>query len=224
MEDRPVWKIVLSVALTLIGVIKLAVTCSQSSNRSSYSSNDYQSTNSLFDRYGSTHESKIDNEESNNLFYENYDSIKKLTNSERASYHVVKVKKDTLLPLDLTSKINIESKSFIQKNYDDSLKLAVKLPDNTSIFLHTYSSQADLLDNFKAIKKNKGIGKISTEVDDKSSKIVSYSYKYKDKNYNGCALITKGDGQFSSVEFESNKMSKSEIYLVAFTYLAQLSK
>jgi hypothetical protein len=224
MEDRPVWKTVLSIALTLIGIIKLAVTCSQSSDRSSYSDNSYQSTNSLFDRYGSTRESKIDNEESNNLFYENYDSIKKLTDSERATYHVVKVKKDTLLPLDLTSKINIESKSFIQKNYDDSLKLAVKLPDNTSIFLHTYSSQADIMENFKSVKKSRDLGKINTEVDDKDSKILSYSYKYNGKNHNGCALVAKGDGLFTSIEFENSKMSKSEIYLVAFTYLAQLSK
>lgn len=224
MEDRPVWKIVLSIALTLIGVIKLAVTCSQSSNRSSYSSNSYENTNSLFDRYGSTQESAIDKQKSNDLFYESYDSISKLNDSERTSFHVSKVKKDTLLPLDLTSKINIESKSFVQKNYDDSLKLAVKLPDNTSIFLHTYDSQADLLENFKALKKNREPGKISTEVDDKSSKIISYSYKYKDKNYNGCALLAKGEGHFTSIEFENSKMSKSEIYLVAFTYLAQLSK
>jgi hypothetical protein len=92
------------------------------------------------------------------------------------------VKSDTLVPVDLTSKISVEPKSFIQKNHDDSLQLAVKLPDNTSIFIHSYSSKDGMMDNFKALKKKKNIANIKLKVDEPDSKFVGYTYQYGGKN------------------------------------------
>jgi hypothetical protein len=156
MNERPVWKTILSVAVCLLAVIRLAITCSRTSNRSSYSSysdTSYENVNSLIQNY--RNKDLQNNDESNDLFYENYDSINKLNDSEKSIFRVVKVKSDTLVPVDLTSKISVEPKSFIQKNHDDSLQLAVKLPDNTSIFIHSYSSKDGMMDNFKALKKKK---------------------------------------------------------------------
>lgn len=225
MSDRPVWKTVLSIALTLIGVIKLAITCSQSSNRSSYSDNSYDNPNSLFNRYGSgTYDSKINESESNDLFYESYDSISTLNDSQKADFKVVKVKNDTLVSIDVSSKINVEPTSFIQKNYDDSLQLAVKLPDNTSIFLHSYTSKENMMDNFKAVKKKKNIKNITFKIDEPHSKFINYTYKYEGKKYNGCALLASENGEFTSLEFENNKISKEDLHLKALTFLTQIAK
>jgi hypothetical protein len=162
---------------------------------------------------------------SNDIFYESYDSINQLGDSEMAIYHIQKVKKDTLLPLDLTAKINVDANSYIQKNYDDSLKLAVKLPDNTSIFMHSFEANSgDALENLKMVKKKKNIQNISLKLDEPNSKFVSYNYKQNGKKYNGYALISKEDGQYTSIEFENNKLSKDELEMKTFLFLAQLTK
>lgn len=225
MNDKPVWKTILSVAVCLLAVIRLAITCSKSSDRSSYSDMSYQNTNSIFERYGNNSKDVQGNDsKSNDLFYENYDSINKLNDAQKAIFRVVKVKSDTLVPIDITSKINVEPKSFIQKNHDDSLQIAVKLPDNTSIFLHSYSSKEDIMNNFKAVKQKRNIENIKVKVDDPDSKFVSYTYQYKGKKYNGCALLATESGQFTSLEFENSKISKEELQAKAITFITQIAK
>lgn len=222
MNERPVWKTILSVAVCLFAVIRLAITCSKTSNRSSYSDTSYENVNSLIKNY--RNEDLQSNDESNDLFYENYDSINKLNEAEKAIFRVAKVKNDTLVPIDLTSKISVEPKSFIQKNHDDSLQMAVKLPDNTSIFLHAYSSKDDMMDNFKALKKKKNIANIKVKVDDPNSKFVGYTYQYGGKKYNGYALLATENGQFTSLEFENNKLSKEDLQMKAITFVSQIAK
>ncbi|MPS65996.1 MAG: hypothetical protein DI622_11135 [Chryseobacterium sp.] len=222
MNEKPVWKTILSVAVCLFAVIRLAITCSKTSNRSSYSDTSYENVNSLIQNY--RNEDLQSNDESNDLFYENYDSINKLNEAEKAIFRVAKVKSDTLVPIDLTSKISVEPKSFIQKNHDDSLQMAVKLPDNTSIFLHAYSSKDDMMDNFKALKKKKNIANIQVKVDDPNSKFVGYTYQYGGKKYNGYALLATENGQFTSLEFENNKLSKEDLQMKAITFVSQIAK
>lgn len=226
MNNSSPWRTVLSVAVCLFAIIRLAITCSNSSRRSDMSAND---VNALLERSNEfrARDSNLysgSNSLSNDLFYESYDSIKKLDNDQMAVFRISEVKKDTLLPLDITSKVNIQPKSFIQKNYDDSLQLAVKLPDNTSIFLHSYDSSDDMLDNFKSIKRKKDIQNLKTKVDDSNSKFVSYNYQFKGKKYNGYALLAKENGQFTALEFENNKISKEELESKVFTFIAQISK
>ena len=228
MDNKPVWRTILSVALGLFALVRLAMTCNKMSDNSSSSSNyqpqTYQSVSSALQGSNNNYQNNIQNI-SNDIFYESYDSINKLGDSEMAIYHIKKVKKDTLLPLDLTAKINVNANSYIQKNYDDSLKLAVKLPDNTSIFMHSYEAKnGDALENLKALKKKKNIQNISLKLDEPNSKFISYNYKQNGKKYNGYALISKEDGQYTSIEFENNKLSKDELEMKTFLFLAQLTK
>jgi len=228
MDNKPVWRIVLSVAFGLYVLVRLAITCNKVSDNSSSSSilqpHAYQSMKTSLEENSNNYRNNIQNI-SNDIFYESYDSINKLGDSEMAIYHIKKVKKDTLLPLDLSAKINVDANSYIQKNYDDSLKLAVKLPDNTSIFMHSYkATTGDALENLKALKKKKNIQNISLKVDEPNSKFVSYNYKQNGKKYNGYALISKEDGQYTSIEFENNKLSKDELEMKTFLFLAQITK
>jgi len=227
MDNKPVWRTILSVAFGLFALVRLAMTCNKMSDNSS-SGNDqtqtYQSMSSAIKESNNNYQNNIQNI-SNDIFYESYDSINQLGDSEMAIYHIQKVKKDTLLPLDLTAKINVDANSYIQKNYDDSLKLAVKLPDNTSIFMHSFEANSgDALENLKMVKKKKNIQNISLKLDEPNSKFVSYNYKQNGKKYNGYALISKEDGQYTSIEFENNKLSKDELEMKTFLFLAQLTK
>ncbi|ANF49489.1 hypothetical protein A0O34_02495 [Chryseobacterium glaciei] len=228
MDNKPVWRTILSVAFGLFALVRLAMTCNKMSSNSSSSSNyqtqTYQNMTSAIEDSKNNYQNNIQ-DLSNDIFYESYDSISKLGDSEMAIYRIKKVKKDTLLPLDLTAKINIDANSYIQKNFDDSLKLAVKLPDNTSIFMHSYESKnGDVLDNLKSLKKKKDIQNISLKLDEPNSKFVSYNYKQNGKKYNGYALISKEDGQYTSIEFENNKLSKDELEMKTFVFLSQLTK
>lgn len=228
MDNKPVWRTILSVAFGLFALVRLAMTCNKMSNSSSssniYQTQSYQNMTSTLEDSKNNYQNNIQ-DLSNDIFYESYDSISKLGDSEMAIYRIKKVKKDTLLPLDLSAKINIDANSYIQKNFDDSLKLAVKLPDNTSIFMHSYEAKnGDALENLKSLKKKKNIQNISLKLDEPNSKFVSYNYKQNGKKYNGYALISKEDGQYTSIEFENNKLTKDELEMKTFAFLSQLTK
>lgn len=228
MDNKPVWRTILSVAFGLFALVRLAMTCNKMSNNSSssniYQTQSYQNMTNAIEDSKNNYQNNIQ-DLSNDIFYESYDSISKLGDSEMAIYRIKKVKKDTLLPLDLSAKINIDANSYVQKNFDDSLKLAVKLPDNTSIFMHSYEAKnGDALENLKSLKKKKNIQNISLKLDEPNSKFVSYNYKQNGKKYNGYALISKEDGQYTSIEFENNKLTKDELEMKTFAFLSQLTK
>lgn len=97
MQERQVWKTILSVVICLFAIIRLAITCSKSSNNSSYSERSYEDANSLIQQSSYKYESDpyTDESASNDLFYENYDSINKMNDVQMAIFKVIKVKKDT---------------------------------------------------------------------------------------------------------------------------------
>lgn len=226
MDNRPVWKTVLSVAVCLIAVIRLAITCSKSSRSSDYD-NTFRNANALYEQnsYNAAgYRSVRDKSISNDLLYEDYDSISKMDSSQKEAMSVRKVQKDTLVPITVNSKINVEAGSFVQKNYDDSLKIAIKFPDNTTLFMHSYISKEDMVENLKAIKKKKGIENVDIIMDEPDSKFISYTYKSSGKKYNGCALLAREKDLFTSLEFENDKISKKDLQKKAAEYILQVAK
>lgn len=226
MDNRPVWKTFLGIALCLFAVIRLAVTCSKSS-RSSDDDTTFRNANAIYEQskynaagYGSGTDKSL----SNDLFYEDYDSISNMDNAQKEAMHVRKVQKDTLIPLTINSKINIESQSFVQKNYDDSLRIAIKLPDNTTLFLHSYSSKGSMVENLKATKKKRNIENVDIMMEEPNSSFISYTYKYSGKKYNGFALLAKEKDQFTSLEFENDRISKKDLRTKAAEYILQVTK
>ncbi|WP_262151895.1 hypothetical protein [Chryseobacterium foetidum] len=222
-DNSSVWKTILTVALCLISIIRIAMTCNKTS-KPSYSE-DIIFNGSKFNAKNYDHQREsADETASNNLFYESYDSISHLSDFEKENYKVIKLERDSLILLDVFSKINVESGAYFQKNYDDTLNLAIKKPDNTSIFLHSYESADDLMTNFKAVKSRFDLQNLKVKVDDKDSKFISYSIKKSGKKTNGYALLTSDKGHFTALEIESNKLSEDDLQLQAFSLISQIIK
>ncbi|KQT16915.1 hypothetical protein ASG31_11120 [Chryseobacterium sp. Leaf404] len=224
-SNSSVWKTILTVVIVLVSIVRIAMMCNKSS-RSSYSDNSYNDVSSLMSQNfkGQKASESADDAASNSLFYESYDSISHLSDSEKDNYSVVKLKKDSLIMLDVFSKINVESGSYFQKNYDDTLSLAIKQTDDTSIFLHSFDTKNDLMTNFNAIKKKFDIKNLDLKLDDKESKFVSYNYQKNGKKTKGYALLAADQGHFTALEIESNRLSENELQGKAFTLIAQIAK
>jgi hypothetical protein len=222
-NNSSVWKTILTVVIALISVVRLAMTCNKSS-QSSYSDTSYNDVSALMSKNYERQAKAADDTASNDLFYESYDSISKLSDFEKENYKVIKLKKDSLILLDVVSKINVEAGAYFQKNYDDTLSWAIKKPDNTSVFLHSYDTADDLMTNFKAVKRKLNLQDLDIKVDDKDSKFVSYSFKNNGKKTNGYALLASGQGHFTALEIESNILSKDELQMKAFSLIAQIAK
>jgi hypothetical protein len=96
MDNKPVWRTILSVVLGLFAIFRIATTCNKNSSSSSYSSNyqpqSYQSVTNAIEESKNNYRNNIQNI-SNDIFYESYDSINKLGDSEMTIYHIKKVKK-----------------------------------------------------------------------------------------------------------------------------------
>lgn len=223
MENKPAWRSLLSIGIILFAVIRIALTCSRSSESSYMESPEYQRlTNGL--REGALLKQRREKTASNNLFYESYDSIRKISPEERERFGVIETEKDSLVPLDLSAKIKVEKNSFIQKNYDDTLSIAVKFPDDTSLFMHSYGGSGTLMDNFKSVKKGRELKNISFTVNKPDSKFLSYRYTVEGKKYNGIAMMGKENNRFTFIELESNDLPKEALELKAITVFAGMAK
>ncbi|KQR92445.1 hypothetical protein ASG01_11015 [Chryseobacterium sp. Leaf180] len=223
MESKSFWRTVLTVGLLLFALIRIAMMCGKSSYRSLDHDENYQRMVTSLQE-GRRIQEKTREKASNNLFYQNYDSISKLNDSQMNFYKVMKTDKDSLLSLDLTASLKVDKNSFIQKNYDDTLNLAVKMPDNTTILMHSYEGSGDLTDNFKAVKKSRELSNIKNIIDKKDVKYISYNYLNEGIKKTGFALLTETDRYFSFIEIENSQIPKSQLEKRAMQVMMQLSK
>ncbi|QQV03456.1 MULTISPECIES: hypothetical protein [Chryseobacterium] len=221
-EKTPVWRILLSVVFVIVVLVRIVNRCS-TPERNSYSSEDYTKlTKSFITNRGP--EEKNSEEASNNLFYESYDSIGKLYEENAGNFHITKLEKDSLFPLDLSTRINIEKNSYIQKSYDDTLKMAIKLPDNTSIFVHSYEGAGDMIENFKKVKNHLSLQNINVKLDKPETKYISYHYLKNGKKCFGYALLAQENRYFSFVEIENSSIPKSSLEKKTFNYVMQMTR
>ncbi|HLP64808.1 hypothetical protein [Flavobacterium sp.] len=213
-EDRPAWKIMLSVCITLFMVGRLMYTCSNMNNqKSNYNSNPLPNVD--YDYVRALREEQISTK-SNQFLYLSYKQLDSVSESERKLYQVKKLEKDTLVSLDIETKIKIAKEWYLQKNYDDSLKLAFKTPENLTVFIHDFESKENTDAVFKSLKRGSDLKSVVMEGED--LKTITYTVNKNNSLFNGYAFCFKQDSYYLFLEFESNTINKEALKTKAITY------
>lgn len=205
--------------VVIFALLTLAIACNKMHNHEPTFSNEESNQIDM-------HENNTIKNLSHDIFYENYDSINKLNTSELNEFQIIKVKKDTVLPIP-NEKINIEAGSYIQNYSDPLIHIAAKLPDNTTIFIYWYknfpsnnTNDSDELEDFISLskQKKKNIQNILTISQEPGARIISYDYKKNGKQYNGHTRIQKKHNLFLSMELESNTLDQEDLKLSAIYF------
>lgn len=213
-NDKPVWKYVLSICFTLFMLGRLIYTCSNMNKKSTnYNPNPLLNVN--YDYGRELREAQI-SAKSNQFLYFSYKQLDSISESEKKLYQVKKLVKDTLVHLDVETKIKISKEWYLQKNYDDSLKLAFKTPENLTVFVHDFESKENADAVFKSLKRGSDLKSVVMEGED--LKTITYSVNKNNSLFNGYAFCFAQDNYYLFLEFESNTMKKEELKLKAFTY------
>ncbi|MBN8641519.1 MAG: hypothetical protein J0L86_06860 [Flavobacteriales bacterium] len=213
-DDRATWKIMLSVCITLFMVGRLMYTCSNMNNKST----NYNSTplpNVDYDYVRALREAQISSK-SNQFLYLSYKQLDSVSESEKKLYQVKKLVKDTLVSLDIETKIKIAKDWYLQKNYDDSLKLAFKTPENLTVFIHDFESKENAEVVFKSLKRGSDLK--SVEIEGEDLKTITYTVNKNNSLFNGYAFCFAQDNYYLFLEFESNTMKKEALKTTALTY------
>jgi hypothetical protein len=221
-NERPVWKSVLSILVTIFLVVKLIYTCSHKTNTIDNTKN--QLVNFQIDSQKDKEQYKNAlNKISNNFLYYNYESLDSLSSSVKENYRVLKLEKDSLVYISLSTKIKIPKDYYFQNNHDDSLRIAFKSPENLTIFIHDFDSKEEIEKNFKILKADSNLQnyKASTIGD---FKVISYKISKNKKRYNGYALCIKGKELQTFFEFESDKLSSDKLRSAAILFLSKNMK
>lgn len=151
-----------------------------------------------------------------------YKQLDSISESEKNVFKVIKLKKDTLVALDYHSKLKLSKEWYFQKNYDDSLKMAIKMPDDITVFVHDFESRQKLEDNFKSIKRGLNLQSFAVEIATDDSKLVSYTIKKDNIPFNGYAFCVEQDNYFMFIEFESSTLSKAAVQEKALNFIRDL--
>lgn len=189
-------------------------TCSNMNNKSTnYNPNPLP--NADYDYVQALRESQI-SAKSNQFLYLSYKQLDSVSESEKKLYQVKKLEKDTLVNLDIETKIKIAKEWYLQKNYDDSLKLAFKTTENLTVFIHDFESKENADAVFKSLKRGSDLKSVVIEGED--LKTITYTVNKNNSLFNGYAFCFEKDDYYFFLEFESNTMKKEELKLKAFTY------
>lgn len=220
-NERPVWRTVLSIFVTLFLVIRLVYTCSKMNDRKS---NDLNINNVLNDnlieqRQYQENIQRALSKKNNDLLYATYQSLDTINDAQKQLYSVIKLAKDSLVTFDLTTKIKVEKNYYFQNNHDDSLRMAFKSPKDLNVFIHDFESKQSEENNFKILKKNANLKHFKFENLLPETKTISYTITKNNITFNGFALSFKNDEFQSFIEFESQKISGLELKLAALSFL-----
>ncbi|MTH14282.1 hypothetical protein [Flavobacterium sp. LC2016-01] len=163
---------------------------------------------------------------SNNLFYSDYAALDSLTVSEQEEYGVCRLKKDSLIFMDIKSQLNIPKEYYLQNNHDDSLRVAFKSPRNLTIFIHDFETKESVENGFKSVKRYSNLEKFKVENNLESAKVFSYKISKEGKKFNGYALAfqSKTRDYQTFYEFESSTLSKDMLKNKALEFLIQNTK
>lgn len=221
MDGTPAWRNVLSILVTCFLVIRLLYTCSNMSNRNSSGINpeivNFQDTQKIMQESIERNEKRREIV-SNNIMYQTYQGLDSLNSIQKEEFGILKLERDTLIYVDLSTKIRIPKDYYLQNNHDDTLRMAFKSPQNLNIFIHDFDSKETLATNLKSIKHDKELQKL------KESKLSIFNlmtYKITDHNkkYNGYAFCFKVEGSQTFFEFESAALSSDQLREKAHDYL-----
>lgn len=221
-DERPVWKIVLSICITLFLVIRIAYRCSNSNNNA-VQNNMIQNTEQMnaMKNFQEIQKGNIANiaAKSNQILYLSHKELDSLTTIEKKSYYLRKVTQDSVVNLDITTKIKVAKESYFQQNYDDSLRMGFKTPDNLTVLIHDFESKQSLEENFKSIKRGMKPSSLVYDKGTDKAKLFAYTLTKNDKKINGYAMGIHEADYFLFLEFESDKMSKDRVKMEALNYL-----
>lgn len=222
-EEVPVWRKVFIVLLLLFSVIRLTYTCSKMNNRNSQNLN----TNDILNNQMYEDNARVNQliqqqnleKKGNDFLYNSYKNLDCVDTMQKQVYSILKLKKDSLVAFDMSTKIRIEKGFYFQNNHDDSLRLAFKSPKDLTIFIHDFESPKSEDENFKSLKKNSTFNRFKLDDLLTKTKTTSYSIVKNDMKFNGYALSFKNSNYQTFIEFESQKISGFELQMEALSYL-----
>jgi len=218
--NSSVWSTIISVCITLFLVIKIAVKCSGSnSNSSSYQTSQHMDNlNKVLDnsRVKAADMHKI---AWKNFFYMPYSKMDSTSSMIEDLYGIKKLTEDSLVRIDLKTKIKIPKESFYLNNYDDSLRFAVKFSNGTNFLMHDVESKDNIEDVFKLLKGTDLYDLKSDKKNGSPLTIFEYKLRKNPKNYNGIVAVSNSEGFMNFIEFESPKKSSGDLKIEMTDFL-----
>ncbi|RQO78889.1 hypothetical protein DBR40_03960 [Pedobacter sp. KBW01] len=222
-RERPVWRIVLSIAIAIFAVIRLFATCNKMDSRQSNipDSNILNLTEQRFSNQGSVSSSPPP-KAWNSLLYKRYKYLDSLDLTRLRDFYIVKLTKDSLVSLDIKSQLKIEKGCFFQNTHDDSLKFAFKTPKNLNVFVHDFEGTSTVDASFKQLKSGSKIKNYRDFIKlSPNSKLVSYNITQSGIKFKGVAYAFKQDNYKMFIEFESSTLTQINLEHQALTYVSK---
>ncbi|MEN2412806.1 hypothetical protein [Flavobacterium mesophilum] len=228
------WRTVLSIVFVVISAARLLYTCSDMNRRQNTQNTidvspyvmSQQQANAIAEQ--NRINSKIieveKNKRSNNLFYSTYSKLDSLTALEQEDYGVYKLKKDTLVFIDIKNQLSVPKEYYFQNNHDDSLRFAIKSPRNLTMFVHDFETKDNVENSFKSIKKYSHLQKLKVEkASTKLTTLISYQISKENKKLNGYAFAFQRTGKdyVTFFEFESATYSPDLLKEKALEFLLE---
>ncbi|TDP01434.1 hypothetical protein [Flavobacterium sp. 245] len=231
------WRTVLSVIFVIVSAARLLYTCSNMDRRSTNAQNSVDVSPYVMSQdqvEAIAEQNRVNNQIikfqknklSNNLFYSDYATLDSLTISEQEDYGVCKLKKDSLIFIDIKTQLNVSKEYYLQNNNDDSLRVAFKSPRNLTIFIHDFETKESVVNGLKSLKRYSNLQKLKVENDLEMGKVFSYKISKEGKKFNGYALgfQSKTRDYQTFYEFESSTLSKDMLKDKALEFLLQNMK
>jgi len=224
VKETPVWRIILSIALALFSVIRLASTCSNSNTnpntQNSEMMNNINQIQQSQEIYRQQSQDRLATK-SNDILYTTYKTLDTMNLVEKKRYSVLKLEKDSMIQFDLSSKIKVDKGFYFQKNFDDTLRMAIKSPKDLTLFVHDLESNESVEDVFKSVKRHGELNRLKSDKNIGETKTYTYTFTKGEHKFNGYVLVLANNNYYTFVEFESETATKTDLRTKALVYLLE---
>ncbi|MDR6565004.1 MULTISPECIES: hypothetical protein [unclassified Arcicella] len=223
-KEVPVWRILLSLAISIFFITRLFLEYSNLSSNTDSFHGDNPFKKAIQEITGEANEKfdKVKNNKSNEALYDKYADINVSLQEKREKDGIIKLVNDSLVNIDYYSKIKIPKNSYFQNNYSDSLKFAIKMPNNLNIFIHSFPAQGEVRDNFASLKRASDLKEFNFDYSIKDVLLFHYKLTENKIKFNGYGVVvSKEDAKLILMEFESKKLTQKELKKLLVKYIAE---
>ncbi|MDR6565006.1 MULTISPECIES: hypothetical protein [unclassified Arcicella] len=221
-NELPIWRIILSIVSSILLITRLVTGCSNHNANNRFDDERFKEELEVITESKNEQFSNQENIKSNDMLYAKYIDIDMLSQEIKEQYGISKLVRDSLILLDIDSKIKIRKNYYFQKNYDDSLRYAFKSPKDLNIFIHSFTAKGKVEENFRSLKGNSYLKEFKSDHSIKNVQLFHYSIIKNNMQFNGYAVMMNYENDnLSFMEFESNQLNKKELRKLLLRFLTE---
>lgn len=217
------WRLVLTIVLAVIALVRLAVTCSKDNSRSvTYD----QGTTDIYESQQQLRSlvTQAQYAKARTILYHPQTFLDSLSPLQLRASGLTRPVSDSAIAFDLSSNLMIPKDSYFQNVHDPARRFGFRLPEHIIVCIDEYYGKDGIASNLKTSKKEFQLENLVFDTIKKSGRKFFYDFTYEGRTFHGFGMVLENQGHMTLYTFESEQMKSLELLLKSVEFMKKSIK